>query len=90
MTRHWIVTDADGSNKRAVTLAGYAFAIETGAKPRVVGVLAKDMPISCDCCGDKTRAWDWSSNYDRFCLECLSGESDPRGDRADWEHDRTN
>jgi hypothetical protein len=43
--------------------------------------------IECDNCGDKTRAWDWSPHYDRFCLECLDGleDADPRADRGDFE-----
>ena len=41
--------------------------------------------IACDNCGCVTRAWDWTGDYDRFCLECLGGEADPRADRGDFE-----
>jgi RecJ-like exonuclease len=49
--------------------------------------------VSCDNCGEKTRAWDWSGFHDRFCLECLARQSaewdyDPRAGRADFEYDR--
>lgn len=52
---------------------------------------AADDLISCDNCGDKTRAWDWTSGYDRFCLECLARQNsewdfDPRADRGCHEY----
>jgi hypothetical protein len=49
---------------------------------------AADDCISCDNCGDKTPAWDWSPGYDRFCLECLDKQedADPRADRGCHEY----
>lgn len=43
--------------------------------------------IACDNCGE-IREWDWSPSYDRFCLECLGVEADPRADRGDYEFHR--
>jgi hypothetical protein len=47
--------------------------------------------ISCDNCGDKTSAWDWTPGYDRFCLECLARQNDewdynPAADRGCHEY----
>ncbi len=44
MTRHWIVTDADGSNTRSVTMAEYATALERGDRIKLAGMIARQFP----------------------------------------------